>query len=195
MQFSPFSLNKDTFSKRFWMTVSILGFALLAVFIPQLYDGRIGVAEAGDGSSGDPWTVCASGCDFTTLTSAFVSSSVQNGDYININASYSTSTETLPLGFNSKTDFTIDCQNSGAIVETGNTAVPTGATIQNCDITNSTLTMNASSTLTGNTFSTSTAVTVALSSGSDNVTITNNTGIQSRFFCNFILSLLLICNK
>ncbi|KKT24533.1 MAG: hypothetical protein UW10_C0024G0002 [Candidatus Magasanikbacteria bacterium GW2011_GWA2_43_9] len=171
-------------TSKVWMALTIFGIAILAVLLPQLYDMRLDIANAGDGSQGDPWTVCASGCDFTTLTATFASTTVGNGDYINIDASYATSTETQPIDFNSKTNLTLDCQNSGATL--GDTAggasilsLPADSTLQNCTISNMLVSLNASTlTLSGNTFSTSTTSSVQFGSGTNGATVSNNTGLQ-----------------
>ena len=181
MQIHSISFLSKKYTPNVWMTVTILGIALVAILLPQLYDAHLDIAKAGTGTSGDPWTVCASGCDFTTLTSAFASSSVQNGDYLTINATYATSTETFPLTFNSKTSITLDCQSSGAIVGGTGTqksiVMTASSTIQNCNVENVGISLNgAGSVIEGNTFSTSTTSTISLNS--NNTTISNNTGIQ-----------------
>ncbi|PIY92157.1 MAG: hypothetical protein COY70_04785 [Candidatus Magasanikbacteria bacterium CG_4_10_14_0_8_um_filter_42_12] len=167
--------------------VVVFGIALLAVFLPQLYDRQLDIAEAGDGSQGTPWTVCAVGCDFTTLTSAFSDVTVQAGDYINVDATYASSTETFPLDFNNKQNITVSCQSSGAIVGTSTAAqvdiqMTSSSAFNDCSLSNTRLYFNgvSSATVSGNIFATSTTGTIyfASTAGSGN-TISNNTGINN----------------
>ncbi|OIO20384.1 MAG: hypothetical protein CO029_02470 [Candidatus Magasanikbacteria bacterium CG_4_9_14_0_2_um_filter_41_10] len=167
------------------MTVTILGIAFFAVLIPQLYDTSIDVAQAGTGTSGDPWTVCASGCDFLTLNSAFSDKNVLSGAFITVGATYASSTDSFPLNFGSKTNMTVDCQNSGAIIgsDAGSQQIigpTTSSTIQNCALNNVLLYIAGVTnvSISGNTFGTSTTSTVSMTSASTHITISNNTGLQ-----------------
>ena len=168
------------------MTVVIFGIAVLSVLLPQLYDRGLDIAEAGDGSSGNPWTVCASGCDFTTLTSVFASSSVQTGDFITVGATYASSTETFPLTYNAKTNITIDCENSGAVIGTDIGAqqdirITSNSTIQNCSLSNTRVYYQAVSdaSLIGNTFATSTIGTIYFDGVGSGNSASNNTGVNN----------------
>lgn len=60
-------------------------------------------------------TVCASGCDYPTITAA-IAASPGAGDVIAVGASYASTTETFT--FNIPTGVTLDCQNSGATIGT-----------------------------------------------------------------------------
>ncbi|PIR76802.1 MAG: hypothetical protein COU32_00115 [Candidatus Magasanikbacteria bacterium CG10_big_fil_rev_8_21_14_0_10_42_10] len=171
--------------ERFWMTVAILGIAMLAVLLPQLYDAHLGVVEAGDGSQGTPWTVCASGCDFTTLTSAFASSSVLTGNFVTVNATYASSTETFPLNFAGK-GVTVDCALSGATIGTDSGGqvdilMASSSVLQQCNLSNTRLYLSdvSTATVSGNTFATSTTGTIFFASNGSGNSITNNTGINN----------------
>jgi hypothetical protein len=66
------------------------------------------------------YTVCPSGCDFTTITDAVAVAT--SPDVINVEADYASSTETF--SFNLPTGVTLDCQNSGAIIGTDDVENP-----------------------------------------------------------------------
>ncbi|OIO18931.1 MAG: hypothetical protein CO029_01770 [Candidatus Magasanikbacteria bacterium CG_4_9_14_0_2_um_filter_41_10] len=171
--------------ERFWMTGAIFGIAMLAVLLPQLYDAHFDVVEAGDGSQGTPWTVCASGCDFTTLTSAFASSSVLTGNFITVNATYASSTETFPLNFGGK-GITVDCALSGATIGTDSGGqvdilMASSSVLQQCNLSNTRLYLSdvSTATISGNIFATSTTGTIFFASSAIGNNITNNTGINN----------------
>lgn len=137
------------------------------------------------------WDVCASGCDFETLTAAFASSSIAIGDTFNVSSTYSSSAETYPLTF-ATTSLTVDCNNVGTIASTthngtgSNIYLATSSTIQNCTLNNVNLTtadsIESGVTITGNTSVTSTAtttITLSSASGVNNLTVSNNTGLKN----------------
>ncbi|PJC52720.1 MAG: hypothetical protein CO030_01400 [Candidatus Magasanikbacteria bacterium CG_4_9_14_0_2_um_filter_42_11] len=168
------------------MSVVVFGIAFVSVMIPQLYDRQLDVAEAGDGSQGSPWTVCASGCDFTTLTDAFASSSVAILDYISVGATYASSTETFPLTYNGKTRITVDCENSGAVIGTDSgpqvdIQMTFLAKVQNCTLSNVRVYAQGalSSSVIGNTFATSTTGTIYFDGVGGGNTASNNTGVNN----------------
>jgi len=173
--------------ERLFFAVAIFGIAAIAVLLPQLYDRGLDIAEAGDGSLGDPWTVCAAGCDYTTLTAAFADVSVQAGDYINVNATYASSTETFPLDFNDKQNITVSCQSSGAVVGTSTASqvdiqMTSSSAFNDCNLSNTRMYFDgvSSATISGNTFATSTTGTIYFTStGGSGNTISNNTGINN----------------
>ncbi len=66
-------------------------------------------------ASAATYSVCAAGCDATSLTALFGAGGLVPGDVINVGASYATTSETFPLDFPA-TGLTLDCQNSGAVI-------------------------------------------------------------------------------
>ncbi len=86
-------------------------------------------------------TVCASGCDYTTITAA-IAGSPSAGDVIAVGATYASTTETFPFNIPSGVD--LDCQDSGAVIGTDvtstsvniNTQNPGETTIRNCKFSN-----------------------------------------------------------
>ncbi len=127
------------------------------------------------------FTICASGCDYTTLTAANAANPMGNATFL-IQATYDPSTETYPISLNN-TNIIYDCQNSGAVIGIASggqrvMAIGYGNTLRNCTVTNMRINMVASyQTISGNTFVTSTAVSMFLSS-IQNFNVSNNTGIN-----------------
>ena len=66
------------------------------------------------------YTVCPSGCDFTTITNAVAV--VVSPDTIHVGADYASTTETFP--FNLPNGVTLDCQNSGAVIGVDDESAP-----------------------------------------------------------------------
>lgn len=129
-------------------------------------------------------TVCASGCDFTTIQNALNASS--DGDAILVGATYDPSGEAASIS-SALSYITLDCQNSGAIIGVsagGQKFIGLGANgkIQNCTFLNSRLFTSSSGTIIqGNTFVTSTVSSIHATIGSHFYTITNNTCINDIF--------------
>jgi hypothetical protein len=143
-------------------------------------------------------TVCASGCDYTTLggpTGAFMNV-IFPGDVIAINASYSSTTEpSFPIQMFTP-NITLDCQANPTLL--GSTSTNYGdpssnilylastTTIRNCSFGNITIgtpSYISGFTLENNTFSPSIATSsIALNNGAALFTIENNTNIGSFSF-------------
>jgi hypothetical protein len=66
-------------------------------------------------------TVCASGCDFTTISDALLAGPGA-GDVVTVGATYASTTESFP--FNVNPGVTLDCQNSGAVIGVDTTSTP-----------------------------------------------------------------------
>lgn len=92
---------------------------------------------AGDGSVGDPYTVCAVGCDYTSISEALTF--VSDNDYIEVLETYSSSTESWPLQSNSN-GITISCESTNVIIGPTTTipqstiALRQGNTISGCTL-------------------------------------------------------------
>lgn len=88
-------------------------------------------------------SVCASGCDFATITDA-ASSGLNPTDVITVGLDYASTTETFPVSI--PQGVTLDCQNSGAIIGSDDytalaVIVPEDdVTIQNCQFSNTRIT-------------------------------------------------------
>lgn len=130
-------------------------------------------------------TVCATSCDYPTITDAIAGAGFSPGDSIFVGADYASTTETFPL--NVPIGVTLDCQNSGAIIGTDSTSTPedvnsqNNSTIQNC-IFNNVIQQNPnvdSATLSHNTFLNNSQVTA---NGSSNLTVLDNTIRQELIF-------------
>lgn len=127
---------------------------LLALVFSLLIFGGLFFAE---GASAATYTVCAAGCDASSLTALFGGGALIPGDIINVGASYATTSETFPLDFPT-TGLTLDCQNSGALI--GNASGTLG-----------TINMNHDTTITNCSFN----YAHIRAFGDNNVTISNNT--------------------
>ena len=141
----------------------------------------LGVSVLAPAASAATYDVCASGCDFTTITQAFASS-VTAGDTVTVGASYASTTETF--GFNIPQGVTLDCQNSGAVigVDLPNPVVHVNSqgdnVVRNCTFSDVQFqnTNVTSVSILNNTFQNLSSITIDNSTGT---TITGNTGLLS----------------
>lgn len=155
--------------------------ALAAVSIATLVLPPIRQARAAQ------FTVCAAGCDFTTITAALAAAGIN--DTILVGATYNSAGETFPIS-NNTVGITLDCQSSGAVIGVaggGQKWVALGAntTIKNCSFVNARMFPNTNSLIDNNTFSTSSASSFHINSAT-NFVISNNTGINDLYmnwFC------------
>jgi hypothetical protein len=130
--------------KQMYFYISILGIALLAIMLISTYDQLF--VFAGVGTEGDPYTVCAAGCDYTSINAAFAA--VSTGDYIEVQGTYSTSTETWPLSTEGKSNITLTCDSQAVTIAPGSgeaqpffnlttSTVISGCTLDGSSVTNS----------------------------------------------------------
>lgn len=171
--------NQGFFRNSMWLGLIVLCLSFLYFFLPQMYKSGTKSVQA----AGNTFTVCASGCDFTSISSAYLDAGVTADDTLHIGATYSTAGETFPLTAHpTKTSLTIDCQDSGATIGTSTPDTLVTFTlnedfvVQNCLFTG----VNLSGTSANN-------LTISNNGGSDNrITInkgsghviTDNTGLE-----------------
>lgn len=103
IMFLPKKTFLGCYKKIFFISILIVA----GIFLPQFFGSGAGEVKAAT------LTVCASGCNHTTLASALASSTV--GDIVTVGASYNNTLETYPIIFPNTRNLTLDCQNSGAI--------------------------------------------------------------------------------
>jgi hypothetical protein len=157
-----------------------IGLAVIALFIGVV--GTIGIISRAASVS-----VCNASCDYTTITDAIGSGTLNSGDVITVGADYASTTETFPFIVPNGVD--LDCQNSGAVIGTdaGNAYVQVqtagNQTIKNCTFSNAHLeNQNVSDvTFDSNTFTNTAGIT---GNTVTDVTIKNNTDLYFVSFSN-----------
>ncbi len=136
-------------------------------------------------------TICASGCDYTTINAAFVDSIV-GGDVLQVVGSggspYAASSETWPVAFpNAST--TLECTGGAVVSQTSALGqnrlyLATSSTVQNCTFGNVELATQSAPTpasgirIIGNTFSTTATSTINFAEGATQFSVLNNTNIN-----------------
>lgn len=119
--------------KHLYFLLSIAGFAILGVFLYSSYAQES--VYTGSGSQGDPVTVCAAGCDFTTIHGAV--QTVTSGSYIEVGLTYNSSTESWPVGF-ATTSLNLTCADPSVVIGpttslvSGRIGISEGSTISGC---------------------------------------------------------------
>lgn len=127
----------------FWLGSAVLSIAALAVFIPYLYGGEVNPVQAATR------TVCAAGCDFTTISAALSDPGTAAGDVIRVLPGYVSSTEPTdgPIAVEDE-NITIECQDQSTVVGTStlidlfgpergfDLQFATGTTFRNCTLEN-----------------------------------------------------------
>lgn len=140
----------------------------------------IGFFLAGHEASAATFTVCAAGCDFTTITDA-VATTTSPGDVISVNTSYSMGGETFP--FTIPTGVTLRCQNSGVTIGVSSRpreSIHTSddVTVEDCRFSHVILRASSADNVTIQDNDLLGSSEIAVHS-SDNITITRNDGILS----------------
>lgn len=171
---------RETVQKNIWIMIMVMCVSIIMIFVPQLYKRYIADVY----TVGNTFDVCASGCDFTTITDALATSTLVSGDTIIVSSTYSAAGETFPLYFPTF-PLTLDCQNSGAVIGTvgdqKSISFKAGSIIQNCSFENVLIQDGGAdapgATISGNTFSTSTHSEISFTDGSSGSYVTGNTGL------------------
>lgn len=171
-------MRRIVFHHTFWFFLSAGLIGFLAVFLPSLYGGYEKV-------EGATYSVCASGCDYTTITSAFAAAAA--GDTITVGATYASTTETFPLTFPTSS-ITLDCDTSGAVIGVGSgdsqvdIMLRQSGVLRECSFSNVRITTqamgNASLTVTENTFATGSQSVVDVDEADSSI-ISSNTGLNA----------------
>ncbi|MFH1534222.1 MAG: hypothetical protein ABID64_04815, partial [Nitrospirota bacterium] len=123
-------------------------------------------------------TVCAAGCDHTTITAAITASAI--GDTIDVQATYAPAGDASPITVGE--DVTIDCGDVATIGTTGTAEAinitVAGATISNCEFDRVNITISAGTvTIDSNAFDPNYSSDITITGG-DNSTISDNTAIN-----------------
>ncbi|MBT4121304.1 MAG: hypothetical protein HOA57_03575 [Candidatus Magasanikbacteria bacterium] len=168
-----------------YLTIIILCLGFFSLWLPTLYGGVEDARAAG-------LTVCASGCDHTTILAA--AGAASSGDTVFIQSTYNSSTESWELGEGG--EYSIAFPGPGVTYICSSTDVEIGGvtstaaykirmdersstTFQNCTFNNTELTIASSTVITGNVFNRTTS-TLAIVDASNagfnqsNITVTNN---------------------
>lgn len=117
-----FRIDMGILGRNIYFSIFIGTFAVCSIILLSVFY-RVEVF-AGSGSSGDPYTVCASGCDYTTITAAV--SAASNGDYIQVNSGYTSTTEAYPLGIGAVgKSIVLSCQDKTTTI--GTSTAPTAS--------------------------------------------------------------------
>lgn len=174
-----------TYNVWFALLVLVMGVCIV-VFGPRFFDVARQIANAGTGTEGDPYTVCAGEgvCDYTTIQAA-INNAGANA-FISVQATYDPTADGNFV-FDVADGITIDCNNSGAVIgiDASGKSVnlqKDNITIKNCRLNN--LSINDTGhallgfSLTGNTFTSSSAESLIYftNAGTTNPSITSNTG-------------------
>ena len=186
-----------TYNVWFALLVFVVGISAI-IFGPRFFHVADDIAKAGTGTQEAPFTVCASGCDYTTIQNA-----ISNGHddlFVTVGATYDPTAESSIMNVWDFDHITLDCQNSGAVIGIGTSQheiniQKDNVTIQNCIFNNVKFQDRTNMgggygvlgfTLQNNTFATSTASSIISFSTATttNPTITSNTGDFNITFSN-----------
>ncbi|MCX6781115.1 MAG: carboxypeptidase-like regulatory domain-containing protein [Candidatus Magasanikbacteria bacterium] len=172
-----FSSKFENLKDKIWIAIFLIYVALIGTFFAVMKVQAAGTV-----------TVCASGCDHTTITAAYADALLTSGGTVQVNATYDPTTETgypnptLTPSFN---NIAIDCLNSGAYIgvlagastTTIDFGTTSGGSVNNCNIRNVAINgtlSNANISVIGNTFDLASWSTITLNG--TNPIIQNNTG-------------------
>ncbi len=185
-------MNKNNWLPQipFYLVVGLFfSFALWSLYTPLILNSNIEDARAAD-----TYTICASGCHYTSLTDAQVLFPTSTDIIVTIGATYVSSTETdtsITLNQGGTGAMTLQCTDSSTVFGSSTTQIvfslATDTTISGCTFHNVKIGDASGSgvtqfTLENNTFSTSTGISYLFEGPIDNFTIQNNVGLGGAWF-------------
>lgn len=172
--------------------ISIAGIALFAVFGSSYFIREYTYAAPGDGSEGNPYTICASGCDYDSLESYRLAienveiSVSPTSTYVEVREGYDADAEPEFMG--GALTGQISCENDSVVVERDSFATPfvlslaSESSLSSCFLRNVYLDINETSGVAGNTFEYTTFERNAILFGSSGVSEIADVTIRANEF-------------